>query len=139
MQTRSSRKAEPATIPGSPFRASDPSPLLDPAKLERVRRLQPPDQTGVTPKIVGLFLDGTPDLVAAIHSGASNNDAGAVFRAAHTLKDVAGEVGALRLSDLADRLERSARMGNLNLDEALGQLDKTLRDTLALLAEERHP
>jgi CheY-like chemotaxis protein len=62
---------------------------------------------------VGVFLSGTPGLLAALRDAAARGDAAAIQRAAHTLKASSAMLGALGLSTRCQQLERSARSNSL--------------------------
>jgi HPt (histidine-containing phosphotransfer) domain-containing protein len=85
-------------------------------------------------EIIGLFLEDCPRLLTAIQSGLADGDATAVYKAAHTLKGSAGNFGGENVVAVIQRLEASAREGDLsacrqvlaNLETTIGQLTDEL-------------
>ena len=63
--------------------------------------------------IAGLFLEDGPRMVAEIQSAIASQDAGALHRAAHTLKGSLGYLGAHRTEALAQQLEALGRAGQV--------------------------
>jgi HPt (histidine-containing phosphotransfer) domain-containing protein len=59
-------------------------------------------------EVLGLFVDQIPQTLEALDAAESDADR---VRAAHTLKGSARAVGAFRLADIAERLERDIREG----------------------------
>jgi HPt (histidine-containing phosphotransfer) domain-containing protein len=85
-------------------------------------------------EVLRLFVDQIPLTLEALD--AATNDADR-FRAAHTLKGSARAVGAVRLADVAVRLEREAREGRSiaglrdELDRACREVRLAIVDTTA--------
>lgn len=70
-------------------------------------------------KIVQVYLEDAPRLIAQLERAAVGNDPIALRVAAHTLKSSSANVGARTLSDAARDLEHGARDGTLGQPEAL--------------------
>lgn len=62
-------------------------------------------------ELVEEYAVGAPSLVAKMRDGADLSDWVGVFQAAHTLKSNARDMGAIRLSELCEALEKEARAG----------------------------
>jgi HPt (histidine-containing phosphotransfer) domain-containing protein len=65
-------------------------------------------------EIAGLFLEDTPNLVAAIEEAAAGNDAKGLERAAHTLKGSVSNFGAANSYEAALDLEKMGRAGDFS-------------------------
>lgn len=86
----------------------DESPNLDPAALQRLRRL---GDAAFVCKMIDLFLDySARKLIEARTAQAAGNSRG-VEQAVHPIKSSAGNVGACRVQELALRLELLAHQG----------------------------
>lgn len=62
--------------------------------------------------LIDMFLADAPSKVQAIVDGASSGDAEAVERAAHSLKGSSGNLGAVLLMDVAEKLQVAGRQGD---------------------------
>lgn len=80
---------------------------LDSGRLEDLQASMGDDFT----ELIDVFLQSATELVDGLRDAAGSGDARAVFRAAHTLKSSASNVGAIELSRLARRLEVAAKVG----------------------------
>ena len=83
-------------------------PELDPAAIERLRRLGGDALAG---KMASLFLELAPERLRAAREGLAAGDHDAIRRAAHSLKSSAGNIGANAILEDADRLEDAAESG----------------------------
>jgi HPt (histidine-containing phosphotransfer) domain-containing protein len=83
-------------------------PELDPAAIERLRRLGGDALTG---KMASLFLGLAPERLRAAHEGLIAGDHDAIRRAAHSLKSSAGNIGAGAILEDSGRLEDAAESG----------------------------
>jgi two-component system sensor histidine kinase/response regulator len=63
-------------------------------------------------KIITRFVESNSDLVARVHESMRNGDSADAERLAHTLKGVAGQIGAPSVQQLAAELEDSFRNGD---------------------------
>jgi signal transduction histidine kinase/CheY-like chemotaxis protein/HPt (histidine-containing phosphotransfer) domain-containing protein len=89
---------------------------LDESALDTIRQLQRPGKPDILGKIVNMYLDKTPTLIADIESGIAANDSSKVKMAAHTLKSSSAYLGATGLADLCNKLE--AKAANDDLEDA---------------------
>jgi HPt (histidine-containing phosphotransfer) domain-containing protein len=101
-------------------------PLVDGDVIDDLRVVMEDD----FPDLVQTWLHDMPVQVGAVHAAGVSGDAQALFRGAHRLKSASGSIGALRLSELARRLELQGRQGNLTaIDSLLEQLLHTAEQT----------
>jgi HPt (histidine-containing phosphotransfer) domain-containing protein len=61
--------------------------------------------------VIDVFTVNAPRLISAARAGANSADAAAVFRALHSLKSSAGQLGAARMQQLCDEGEQLAGAG----------------------------
>lgn len=85
-----------------------PALTLDPTALERLCRLGGNKFAG---EMITLFLDYAAKKVAEARAAEASGDLLAVQKAVHPLRSSAGNVGAARVQQLADRLESEAGQG----------------------------
>jgi HPt (histidine-containing phosphotransfer) domain-containing protein len=77
-------------------------------------------------EMLGKFVSGQRDAVSQIKSALANDDHGTAERLAHTLKGIAGNIGASALQSAAQAVEASIREGSSvesELDVLAGHLD----------------
>jgi HPt (histidine-containing phosphotransfer) domain-containing protein len=91
-------------------------PVLDANVLDELRAIAGDE----TLRIVRLFMEDAPRLIARIEQAATANDLEAMGEAAHTLKSSSANLGALALS--AKRIEQAARSGTLDRPGAVAAL-----------------
>nr|WP_295374552.1 ATP-binding protein [Pseudoxanthomonas sp.] len=111
------RHPEPASVKPIPAdaaaaaRAATPTfPVLDHSMLEELREIAGDE----TVRIISLFLEDAPRLIAALEKAAAVPDLDAMRDAAHTLKSSSANVGAMALSAAAKRVELGARAAKLD-------------------------
>jgi len=106
--------ANTAGVAGAPPapRPTAPSifPVLDHSMLDELREIAGDE----TARIVGLFLEDAPRLIARLESASTIPDLEAMRDAAHTLKSSSANVGAMALSTAAKRVELGARAQKLD-------------------------
>ncbi len=93
--------------------------LMDYRALEQIRSLQRPDKPPVLARVVGLYLQNAPTLLAGIEQAVKQRDAGTLRDHAHSLKSSSGNVGARALAQLSLRLEQAGTAACLEDAEAL--------------------
>lgn len=98
--------APPAPRPAAP----SIFPVLDHSMLDELREIAGDE----TVRIVGLFLEDAPRLIARLESASTVPDLDAMRDAAHTLKSSSANVGAMALSTAAKRVELGARAQKLD-------------------------
>ena len=95
---------------------SPPATVFDINALESIRALQP----GLLPRIINLYFDSAPKLLADMRQALGQGDHVLLTRAAHTLKSSSANLGALQLTHLCKEMEMAARAQNL--DQAPGRI-----------------
>jgi signal transduction histidine kinase/CheY-like chemotaxis protein len=119
-------------------------PVQEPRPAEAVDRTAALAQANDDPQLLGelirLFLDDSPNLMAAIRSALASADAGGLRQAAHGLKGSSLVFGARPLVKAAQELEMLGQRGDLtHAPEACAVLERELeqaRRALTALAEE---
>ena len=104
------------------------SEIIDGAAIERIRALDRKGGASRLERVVSQFTAIAPGLVAAIHDKAREDDAEALWRAAHSLKSSSGALGATLLSRRCAEIEAAARNSGV---EAAGPLIEAIDDDLA--------
>jgi CheY-like chemotaxis protein len=74
------------------------------------------------PHIAELFLQDTPQKIAAMHSALASHDSDQLRRSAHALKGSGYTVGAQTLANLCERIEHFARSGDQEFTPVAGFL-----------------
>ncbi len=105
----------PETLPPPEQLAVRSPPVLNTAILDELRDVL----GGEVDKIIAVYLEDTPRLIAQLERAALGNDPIALRVAAHTLKSSSANVGAITLSDAARTLEEGARDGSLEKPETM--------------------
>lgn len=96
--------AKPAAAPAEPL-----PPVLDPAVLEELRSILGTE----VDRLIEVFLDDTPRLIAALETAAVGPDFEMLRNASHTLKSSSANLGAMSLSNAAKKLELGIRTNTL--------------------------
>jgi HPt (histidine-containing phosphotransfer) domain-containing protein len=89
---------------------TSPSPL-DAVAIDGLRALSP--DTAFLRELIEIFLQDTPTRLKELDAALAASDAATVTRAAHSIKGSAGNFGAMRLSELAHRIELLGKAANL--------------------------
>lgn len=100
----------PAVSPAPRPAAPSIFPVLDHSMLDELREIAGDE----TVRIIGLFLEDAPRLIARLESASTVPDLEAMRDAAHTLKSSSANVGAMALSTAAKRVELGARAQKLD-------------------------
>jgi len=87
---------------------------FDEKALDAIKALQRPGKPDILGKIINMYLDKTPELIADIEGGIAANDATRVKMAAHTLKSSSAYLGATTLAEQCNRLEAKAANEDLS-------------------------
>jgi len=111
---RGASLAVPETLPPPEQMAVRSPPVLNNAVLDELREVL----GGEVDKIIAVYLEDSPRLIAQLERAAVGNDPIALRVAAHTLKSSSANVGATTLSEAARQLEEGARDGTLASPEA---------------------
>jgi HPt (histidine-containing phosphotransfer) domain-containing protein len=94
--------------PPPPSKAGDP--VLDDSALDELYAVIGADAT----RIVNVFLEDAPHLLAQLERAALAPDFNALREASHSLKSSSANLGAMALSAAAKRIELGARMETLD-------------------------
>ena len=108
-QSQTADAAQPAAEM-TPAGAAPEAPLMDFARLEEFKEFDD-EALSMTRDVIGLFLSDTPPRLEALAKAVTDQDAGALARAAHALKGGASNVGAKAIQQHADALEAAAQDG----------------------------
>lgn len=81
--------------------------VLEPARLDLLRRIGPDDGWGMLPDVVSAFLDGAEPQLAQLHAAVAAQDGTAVAAQAHRLRGSAANLGAAQLAEACAELEQS--------------------------------
>ena len=106
----------------------DESSPLDQEVVARLRTLSS-DDSDFLGELASLYLDDAPSRLAAIREAIATDDPETLASAAHALKSSSGNVGAMRMRDLASSLESVGKSGTIDgaqamLDEASAELER---------------
>ena len=109
---------------------------VDPAALEQLRAMRQGD-SDLLLEVIELFLQETPDRLAALRDGLNRSDLPMVLRVAHTIRGSAGHLGARTLTALCARVEEKIRQGKpINAAFTLASIEEEVdRVREALIAE----
>nr|WP_255746815.1 hybrid sensor histidine kinase/response regulator [Lysobacter sp. CFH 32150] len=110
MMTPAVSTAAQAPITTVPLVAAESEPVLDDEALDELYAVIGQDAG----RIVTVFLEDTPQLLAQLEQAALGPDYAALRDAAHSLKSSSANLGAMALSAAAKRIELGARMQTLD-------------------------
>lgn len=98
---------------------------FDPNILEKLKRLQHPNQPNLIHKIISLYFEKTPPLMETLRTALAQHNAELIYRTAHSLKSNSNSVGALHLAELYRELEIMGRQENLtDSDELIQKIEQ---------------
>jgi signal transduction histidine kinase/DNA-binding response OmpR family regulator/HPt (histidine-containing phosphotransfer) domain-containing protein len=121
--------AEPVILPDEPATAA-----LD---LPGFQVKQALSRTGDNPKlyrkILGKFCDSEADAVARIRDSLGKNDRETALIAAHTLKGIAGTIGATALQELSAKLESAIQKRTDEVADLLEKVEHKLSEAIAVI------
>jgi HPt (histidine-containing phosphotransfer) domain-containing protein len=108
--------------------------LLDEHRLEQLRALGTGARPGFLTKLVTLYVGDSEKHLAAIRLAVESGASDKLREAAHALKSGSRTIGAARVSNLCERLERLGKAQTLAGAEHLaGNLAVALAETVAAL------
>jgi HPt (histidine-containing phosphotransfer) domain-containing protein len=93
--------------------------LIDSRALDSIRSLQREGAPDILHKIIGVFLESTPNLLGELQHAIETGSGEDVYRLSHTLKSSSATVGAMQISAICREIETLARAGDLS--EVAGQ------------------
>jgi len=99
----------PPKPPAPPPPAEPLPPVLDAEVLEELRSILGNE----VDRLIEVFLDDTPRLIAALETAATGPDYEMLRNASHTLKSSSANLGAMSLSNAAKKLEQGIRTQTL--------------------------
>ena len=99
----------------NPITASPPPrpAVIDPQALDNIRILQRENGPALLSKVIHNYLDRAPQLLATLREAVTQNDAGTVQEAAHSLKSSSATLGATTLAALCQDLETMGHQHDL--------------------------
>ncbi len=105
-------------------------PPLNPARLQELRQTFDDDE--FLQELLDIFLEDGPRHLRTMRQALDEGDGGKLEKAAHSLKGMAGNLGADRLRELASLLERAGRDGALErcselIDQATSEFERLAR------------
>jgi two-component system, sensor histidine kinase and response regulator len=110
-------------------------PLIDAGVLRNIAALAKP---ALLNSMIDLYLQHSPDLVAAIETAAANLQSEALSQAVHTLKSSTANLGGTRLATVAKECEVLLREGRITqAAPVVARLGKEYQDFCAALMRER--
>ena len=108
----------------------DDLPVLEPSA---VSRLEEWGGIALPYRMISIFLEHSPSKMEQIRDGIHAGEPERAGRGAHSLKSSAGNLGALRLQALAERVERMGESGDL---EGLRAILPSMEEALAAVSDE---
>ena len=110
-------------LPSKVSRSAANKVTLDHSAIDAVRQLDPDGNDRLLARLIALYRDDSSQLLADIDNAMKSGDAGAVARAAHTLKSSSANLGATNVAAIARAIEHSARGGDIaDLPQSLTRL-----------------
>lgn len=114
-------------------------PVLDPLVIENLRQLNVDGEPDVLAEVLQLFLEDVPRRIAKLRAACEAGDAVEVYKAAHSLKGSAGNIGAKTLLAVCRQLDDRGRAGDLTgsehlvdaLDAEFAKVEVAIRGLLA--------
>jgi signal transduction histidine kinase/CheY-like chemotaxis protein/HPt (histidine-containing phosphotransfer) domain-containing protein len=106
-----------------PLRASSPTEapahdetpgIIDQAALNRIRQMAGPKGEELLVKIIGRYLEKTPELIDELAAAAARANYDEVRRVAHGLKSSSANLGAIMLSEQCKEVETACRIGGVD-------------------------
>ncbi len=112
-------------------------PILDITILESIHQLQSPGDDLVD-RVIQLYASHAPTALGNLRDKINAGEAEAVAAAAHALKSLCRNVGAIRLGNMCDRVEGNASCGKIDCGEVQStELESLLEQTIAGLQDWR--
>jgi two-component system sensor histidine kinase/response regulator len=87
-------------------------------------------------ELVDDFASSMDEYLPVLREAALGGDADTVYRTAHTIKSSSASMGAMRVSEMAARIEQAGRGGALaGVPEAIQAMSEAVTDTLGRLRD----
>ena len=109
---------------GQPEEPPAPTANLDKKVLLQLKQLK----EGLLTRVIQLYLETSPKLLHDMQQALANNNAGDLFKSAHSFKNSSANLGIIEITEKARTLEALARTENLEGAQALMTNIKTLYD-----------
>ncbi len=107
--------------------------------LSQLAELGDSGDDGFVRELVEMFLADVPRQIGGMRKGIENGDARAVSGAAHSVKGMSANFGAVRLQEKCEALERRGRDGRLDgADRLIGEIEAAFREVENVL-NQRYP
>ena len=138
MQQPTTQRQAPVYGEQIPFESSNSLPVIDHGVLDAMRAFESGPDSNLQTRVLGLFTQHAPEglenIKAVISTGA---DGELLARAAHALKSMCRNIGAVRLGESCTHLELAARRGTVDNPTAWitlieRQIDITLSEITAI-------
>ncbi len=111
---------------------------LDLSVLKCFESIQMEGEPDIVIELIDLYVEDVPRRFEIMRSAISDGDRSAVQRQAHTVKGSSGNLGALGIAQICDRMERLEFDGpDSNLQALMDQLEQEFSDVRIMLHEER--
>ncbi len=112
------------------------APLLETDVLDSIAEMQAPGDDLIG-RVVKLYANHAPRALETMLAVMNSGNAIAIAEAAHALRSLSRNIGAVRVGDLCTCLEAEARDGNLaRVEERCGEIRQALPATIAALTAE---
>jgi two-component system, sensor histidine kinase len=109
-------KKAPAVVeeePAADLEEEEVEPHVDHARLKYLQDLSKRQDSDLFEKLIRSFLNDAPARILTMKNAIAAEDARTLFTAAHSLKGISGNIGAMRMMKLSQILEKSGGEGNL--------------------------
>lgn len=103
--------------------AADFTSVLDGSKLDRLRERERHRSKGLLRKVIGLYLEQTPKLLAELESSLLRNDSENIVLMAHTLKSSSLIIGADAFAGLCLEIENTDKTARIT-EDAIGKVHR---------------
>jgi len=122
----------------SPLEQADEAVVLLQKPLENICAMQQPGAASILDRVIGIYLQQTPQLVSSIHQAIEQKDSNALLEAAHSLKSSSANLGAMQLFCLCRELESMGRENRICEAITLqAQLDQQVQRACQALQQEQ--
>jgi signal transduction histidine kinase/CheY-like chemotaxis protein/HPt (histidine-containing phosphotransfer) domain-containing protein len=104
--------------------------MLDTRTLHRLGGFQVSNDN-IVARVIESFCQSAPHRVSAIKMGLQNQNYEQVWRSAHSLAGSSANLGAISLSSICEKIERTTKYGKTeSLDQDLAELESSLNNTI---------
>ena len=106
------------------------SAVLDPDVLRSLEELEEDGEPSLLAELAGMFLQDADLRIRTLHKAVEENDANSVREASHALKGSSGNLGAWRIQEVCDLLQKTAESEEMcQVPELLRRLEEELERT----------